>query len=65
LRRKENIMKRLMYGLAAASLIASPVAQAQSDNHRDQRRGQPVHQSFHGFFLAARKAPARTAEVPK
>jgi Ni/Co efflux regulator RcnB len=38
-------MKRLMYGLAAASLIASPVAQAQSDNHRDQRRGSQPYEN--------------------
>jgi Ni/Co efflux regulator RcnB len=38
-------MKRLIYGLAAASLIASPVAQAQSDNHRDQRRGSQPYEN--------------------
>lgn len=38
-------MKRLMLGLAAASLIASPIAQAQGDNHRDQRRGSQPYEN--------------------
>lgn len=38
-------MKRLMLGLAAASLLASPIAQAQSDNHRDQRRGSQPYEN--------------------
>ncbi len=38
-------MKRLIFGLAAATLIASPVAQAQGDNHRDQRRGSQTYEN--------------------
>ena len=38
-------MKRLMFGVAAACLIASPIAQAQGDNHRDQRRGNQPYEN--------------------